>query len=130
MEGPDGAGAEEVDPLEGQLEQGVLDAALHPGPHDPALFRAVGPGTGDVAEGHGRVQADQGLGRSQREVVGHALVGRFAESRRGDAEAEAAGVQARQLALNGRVVEEVRVEQLPQLGVGLPGGAAPDHEDL
>ncbi|MEU4427217.1 DMT family transporter [Actinoplanes sp. NPDC024001] len=88
----DETGAEGVAVRE-EVQDLVLGAALHPGPHDPAV--RVGARAGDVDEGELRVQPRQGAGRGHREVVGDAGVSGLVQADRGDAETVEAGVVTR-----------------------------------
>ncbi|MDI6101604.1 DMT family transporter [Actinoplanes sp. NEAU-A12] len=75
----DEAGAERVTVAE-EVHDLALGAGLDPRPHQPAV--RVGALAGDVDEGHVRVERGQGAGRGEREVVGHAGVGRLVHPHR------------------------------------------------
>jgi hypothetical protein len=66
----------------------------------------------------------------ESEVVGEVGVFRFVHAGGGDTETEKAGVEAGELGLDGRVVEEVAVDEFAELGVVLAGGGAHDGENL
>lgn len=88
------AGAENVGPLERQRQQGRFGLALHPHPHGPALFGAVGAGARNVAKGHLGVKPHQRFGHVQGEVVRDPAIVGLLGAQGGDAQAEVAGVVA------------------------------------
>jgi hypothetical protein len=124
------AGAEHVSCAEEKFEEIVFGLAFDAGPHDAAVFGGVSASAGDVEEGHGGVELRQRRGCGEGEVVGEVLVLLFGHSGGGDAEGEEAGVEAGELGLDGGVVEEVGVDELPEFGVVLTGWCADDGEDL
>lgn len=63
-----------------------------------------------------------------RVVVGDAGVVGFGAARGGDAEAAEAGVHAGEVVLDRRVVGEIGVDDLPELGVGRIQGRSDDRE--
>jgi hypothetical protein len=130
VEGLDEAGAEHVGSAEGEFEEVVFGAALDAGPHGAAAFAGVGSGAGDVDEGHPGVEAGEGGGSGESEVVGEVGVLCFGHAGGGDAETEEAGVEACELGFDGGVVEEVGVDEFAELGVLLLARSADDGEDL
>ena len=86
MPGLDEAGAEHVGGFEGEVEEGVFGLAFDAGPHDAAGFGAVGACSGDVDEGHSGVEAGEGFGGFEGEVVGDVVILLLGHAGRGDAE--------------------------------------------
>jgi hypothetical protein len=126
----DGSRAEHVGGFEGELEEIVFGFAFDAGPHGAAAFGRVGASSGDVEEGHLRVESCEGCGSGEGEVVGEVLVLRLVHPGGGDAKGEEAGVEAGELGFNGGVVEEVGVDEFVEFGVVLIGRSADDGEDL
>ena len=82
-----------------------------------------------VHERHVRIEARECARDGQREVVREVRVYLLRHARRGYAKAEEAGVESRELVLDGCDVEEVGVDHLFQLGVLLAGGAPAERGD-
>ena len=125
-----GSRAEHVGGVEGELEDVVFGFAFDASPHGAAALGRVGAGSGDVKEGHVGVEAGEGGGGGEGQVVGEVGVFCFVHAGGGDAEGEEAGVVAGELRFDGGVVEEVVVDEFSEFGVVLAGRGAHDGENL
>ena len=111
--------------LNGRRQQRVLRPPLDPRPHDSPTLAAVRPAARDVDEGHPRIEPGQRPGYGQCQIIGEPRVALLRESRRRDPETEEAGVEARELGLDGAEVGRVGHHQVAQLLVRLPVARRP-----
>ena len=108
----------------------VFGFAFDACPHAAALLGRVGSGSGDVEEDHVGIEFRQRAGGCEGEVISEVGVFHFVHTGGGDAETEEAGVEASELGFDGRVVEEIGVDEFAEFGVLLVAGCADDGEDL
>ena len=89
---------------------------FHTRPHHATFFRAVRGGTRDVDKCHPRIQPGQRFTRGHRERVGQLFVLLLGHSRGRDSQAEEARIDSGQLRLNRRIMKQVGLNDIVELG--------------
>ena len=104
-----------------KAQERVFSFTFYSCPRTSAFLRTVGSCPRNVNERHAGVQAAQTLGRGDRDSISQALVFSFGHPGRGHAETEEAGVEPAKIRLDLPILKQIRVDNLPELGVLHPG---------
>lgn len=97
MEREDRTNAKHIGGFEWQAEESVFGLAFHSCPHRAAFFGAIGAPAGDVDKSHLRIELDEKICDSERQVVIDTAIIFLVHSCCGCAQRIEAGIEAREL---------------------------------